>query len=433
MGRGRAGVGRFWRRRFPVLTNNPGETEAYRRRFQTAVSLLLGYRALGSLTAFAAFSSRAHVLASRPERVAALSIVYATVAVIACWATANVKIAVPAAWVPFRRDRAGALQVAVGWEQGGWLNRRICFEADLVVTVVLNLVLAASLRRGVVYEQQADVFGVAFITTTVLWTARRGGLRGLLVLPVVALTEVAKGPVNGMPWHDVEGTVILARLGWAVCGWIVGLGVVRILLDYAERSERLRIEEEQLLVMSKSHDTYKAALVRIADILGPGSSAGSTEDAIGFVRSLAVEATHDTDGRHLPDTIRAVVDEAAQRGRAVNPNMHFEVVDATHGSLAVTRPDLLGTVVTNLTCNAARHSQGTRTTIRCLPDHVNGTVTITVVDNGVGMALDATSAGIGLARSATVQLCGDMYREPVEVGTKWVVVIGEPAVKEFTP
>lgn len=408
----------FVRQRFPILHGHPGESEAFRRRLQSAVALLLGYRVLAATTALLLFVDRGAQLSNRPEAVVALGLLYIGLSLIMFWWTSNLELRVKMPrWLG---GADGSVQrVAIGAGHRGWLDRRRALETDLVIAVALNVALAALLDRGDVYEQAADAFGISLITTTVLWTGRRGGRVGVRLLALVVATEVVKAPVNGMPMSDVDWVAVGTRAGWAVCGWVIAIGIIRILLDYAERTERLRIEDEHLMQVGRSHDTYKAALMRIADSLAQSEEGIAVE-----VRRLAVEATHEVIPQaDAPHSLRAIADWAAQRGRAANPAMTFLVVDGSHGGIGVEEPQRLLHALENLTINAARHSRGRRTVIRC-GQRDDGWIEITVWDDGVGMSSDhGTRSGIGLVRRAAEQYGGDAFREHTPKGTKWVLRI----------
>jgi hypothetical protein len=83
---------RVLRRRFPILVGHAGETEAFRRRFQQVVSLLLLYRAVGTLAALAGFLSTADRLSPRPHLVVALSSSYMVLALLGAGVTAHTQL-----------------------------------------------------------------------------------------------------------------------------------------------------------------------------------------------------------------------------------------------------------------------------------------------------------------------------------------------------
>lgn len=391
-------------RRFPILYGHAGESQAFRRRFRAAIALLFAYRALATVAAIAGFVSIAGDRSSQPIALVALASLYAAGAVVGCWWIADVDLRL--------RGRTFHFGAGSQW----WIDRPIFYEADLAIAVAANLLAARLLDEGQAYRPNTDLLAIAMITTAVLWTGRRGGRRGLSVLALAFALELVKAPTNGVPWTDISWPTVATRMLWASSGVIVGLGVVRILIDYAERIERLRIGEEELSRLSRTHNDFKAALTRIADVLLTKSGSGAITEA----RTIAFDALDPIVNLFDPvNSLASLAKNAAQRGRAANPAMDFTVVDATEGLQVRGEPANLAHALEALVVNAARHSRGTRTTIRC--DQVDGYIEVTICDNGVGMDVDATGGGIALVRELVASYGGQAYRGRVDVGTLWVL------------
>lgn len=412
MGDRRTSVGTWLRERFPILGNHPGETEAFRRRFHNAVALVLAYRALGMVPATMTFIAAGDRVAVSQTPGLVLATLYVVTTLVAFAYTADFPLHIDHPMFQRRSFR-------FGFNRAGWIDHRRLLELDLAVAIAFNLLVAAIVNEGAAYDEAAGVMAVANITTVVLWTGRRGGWIGLRVVGIIAIAEFLKGPLNGAGLAGIDITEIMIRLLWVLCGWLVALGVVRILLDYAERAERRRIEDEELWAIWRSHDVYRNALTLVADLLD-----GIDGDNAARARLLAVEAS---DGRKKVDpnekTIGAIAEYAAARGRAANPAMNFIVVDATYGGVAITEPMYLSVALSNLCINAARHSKGTRTTVKCSL-HPAGGAEVSVRDNGVGMSVQVpTGGGIGIVRKAAEALGGDVHRDPVPKGSMWVFQI----------
>lgn len=408
------------------MPDHAGETEAYRRRFQSAAALILGYRAIGTMAAIAGFG------ASSPESPATATAVqlatgYVAFSVFACWFTGSAPVQVP---------RFGARTVGLG--KGWWLDQRFFFQVDLLTAIALNLWLASTLPTGTAYAQFTDLFAVANITAVVLWTGRRGGRMGLRVVALVLLAEVAKGPVNGIGLNGVVWSVVMTRMIWVMAGWILAIGVVRILLSYAERIDRLRIDDEDLERLGRSHDIYKVALRRVADCLNeqvPDVAAGpwrgrfyasrsriQPDGPSDLARRIALDALEPTyEQPVVSNSLEAVLVEAARKGRSTSPSMEFCIVDATHRPIALDDSRQLGAALNHLCMNAARHSKGTTTVVHS--EVLNeDTVEITVRDDGVGMPTkEGNGHGLALLKRQVERFGGEAHLEPVKTGTKWVI------------
>lgn len=409
---------RAWpRERFPPLPNHPGETEAYRRRFHNAVALILAYRALGTIPATLVFVDAGSTVASSPTPIVAMAGVYVGVATATFFLTANFTLHVDPGYLLRRKP------LRVGFGQSGWLDHRRVLELDLLVALALNLLVAALVNQGAAYDEAAQVMAVANITSVMLWTGRRGGWRGLRVVGLVAISELLKGTANGVGLDGIDYGAVAIRLLWVLCGWVVAIGVVRILLDYAERAERRRIEDDAMVVIWRGHDEYLNALGLVVELLD-GVEGTDAQNARNLALAAATSSRPDpTDGR-----LSAIAEYAASRGRAANPAMMFDVVDATHGAVVANKPEHLAAALENLCINAARYSKGSRTTVHCNL-RLDGCAEVSVRDNGIGMPMTSpTGGGIGIARRAAETLGGDVHRSEVPRGTMWVFVLPKDAV-----
>jgi signal transduction histidine kinase len=285
----------------------------------------------------------------------------------------------------------------------------------------VNLYAAAVFYPGRAYDQYTDVLAVGMITTVMLWTGRRGGRRGMAGLALALAVEVLKAPIGGIPLTEIDWAVVATRMLWVLAGVIVAVGVVRVLLDYAERAERLRLEDEMLDEARRSHDSYKAALRAITNILAERDG----DRALDTVRQLAMDALDPAPAAEA-GTVEDVIAAAARQGRAARPAMEFKLVDAARQEIHLTEPARLRHAIENLCVNAALHSRGSRTTIHWSLTPAG--LEVSVRDDGIGMK-SSGGAGIGLARRQVAAVGGDLYRREVHPWTNWIVRLPASAFK----
>lgn len=396
-------------RRFEPVVEDPGETHAFRTRFHQAVWLCLLYRLLGTVAATIGFAGHSGVLTDNPDNP---MVIYALVATYFGYSAVILyRIGWPEISLPERRLR---LRLTKDCD---WLDRPLIVYGDVAVALVLNLILAVLVRRGEVYSPYADVFTLALITSVVVLTGRRGGKEGLYGVGLAAAVEVAQGPLNRLGLDDLNWAVIVFRVFWVLCGWVVAVGIVRILLDYAERTERLRLEDEMLTRLSRSHNEYKEALRGIASLLASNDD-GKSDLAVQLAQAaLACEERPD---HPSADTLEDVVATVIKRARVTaEPTFEFVAVDNAHSPVRLAEPEALARVLFNLCSNAARHSQGTRATIRwsCVGEEL----VITVRDDGVGLGSNGPGEGLVMSRRVLEPLGGELVSEAVTQGTKWVL------------
>ncbi len=396
-------------RRFPVLADHPGETDAYRRRFRNAAGLLFAYRAAGTAAALIAFAGDPISDGARARAIEAAATLYILWAIVICFQTATVKVPFP--WSRHRR---------LGMGRHAALDSPIALGIDLVLAMGVNLVLAFLLPDGTAFTQYTDVFAVASITTAALWTGRRGGVVGAFVTVGLALVELLKAPINGIPWDEIDQAVLVTRWFWFGCGWLVALGTVRILLDYADWAQTVRVEEERLDAVGHVHDDYRSALVKIA----------ATSDAMGDPRDLlagAVEraklALDTLEEPTAPEaTMAGIVARTVARGQWAEPDgPEFNVVDGVKRTVWLRDPVNVERALLNLCVNAARYSMGSMVTIRWRIDDLD--LKITVLDDGIGMPdTPNTGNGLKLVRSSIDHAGGTAELEPDRPsGTKWKI------------
>lgn len=394
-------------RRFSVLPDHPGETDAFRRRFRNAAGLLFAYRAVGTAAALTAFAGAPLSSTGHTRAIEALAVIYILWAVVICHQTSTVNVRPP--W-------GGHLRFGLGRHEP--LDSPIAFGIDLVLAMGLNIALAALLPNGTAFTQYTDVFAVASITTAALWTGRRGGLAGGLVTGGVGLVELLKAPINGISLGDLDYAVLLTRWFWFACGWLVALGTVRILLDYADWAQAVRVEEERLVAIGHVHDDYRSALVAIA---ATSDADGDPADLLVVVRERARLALATFEEPTFPEaTVAGVVARAVAQGQTAEPDgPEFVVVDGVYRTVWLRDPANVDRALRNLCVNAARHSMGSRVTIRWRVD--DGDLKITVLDDGVGIPGDVNGGGgFALVRSCIDRAGGTAERDLDRTsGTKW--------------
>ena len=391
-------------RRYPILPDHPGESLAYRKRFRSAISLCLGYRVIGTVAALVAFRSQASVLSRHPEVVYGLLGGYLVGATWMLYQVGSIRL-------PFGAPRV------IGREELAWQDLPAFLWTDLAVAVVLNLVLAAQMHPDRVFTQFADIASIPMITSVALWTGRRGGLIGMRVVLLGVGTEVLKAPLNGIGLSTVPWGVVASRGLWLVCGWLVAVGITRILLDYAERVDKLHMEEDLLSRLSRSHDDYKDALQRIIDLLSADPDAGHT--ALDLAASgLAADHRSLT---AVPDSVHTIVQQVVERARTVQPAMEFIINPGFYQTIVVPEAEGVRVCLDNLVMNAAKNSRGTRTTVHWRI--IDEALVISVFDDGQGMSRKQTGHGLALARRSIESAGGAMAMDDRVRGTRWIVQI----------
>lgn len=392
-------------RRFPVLVEDPGETHAFRKRFHQAVSLCLLYRLVGTAAAIAGFAGHRSTLSAHPVAVYSLATVYCFYSAVVLYRIGWLELSLSGRRVRLRAAKCD------------WLDRPLVVYGDFAVAVALNLVAAVLLRRGEVYSPYADVFTLALITSVVIWSGRRGGREGFIGVALTVVVEILQAPLNRLPLDDINWAVVAFRTFWVLCGWVVAVGIARILLDYAERSERLRLEDEMLTRLSRSHNDYKEALRGIASILASNDD-GKSEVAVGLAQSALAAGERRT--HQGADTVDMVMAEVIERARATAPSsFEFVPVDSTHSLVRLLDPGAFKDIMLNLCSNAARHSHGTRATIRWR--FAEEDLVITVRDDGIGLGASGAKGGLAVTRRLLEPLGGELVTETVTPGTKWVL------------
>lgn len=393
------------RRRFPVLVEDPGETHAFRKRFHQAVSLCLLYRLVGTGAAVSAFAGHGDRLSAQPQVVYLLVGAY-------CLYTAGVLYRIGWLDVSLRSHR-----LRLGSRHHDWLDRPVFIYGDVAGAVALNLVMAMLLRRGEAYSPYADVFTLALITSVVIWSGRRGGREGFCGVIITAAVEIAQAPLNGIALGDINWPVVSFRTFWVLCGWVVAVGIVRILLDYAERSERLRLEDEMLTRLSRSHNDYKEALRGVVAVL---SSHDEDKDELAIHLARQALAAGERRAHDGDDTVEGLIADVIEQARASAPaTFEFVSVNSAHDDVRLREPRAFREVMVNLCSNAARHSKGSRATIRW--GFADDALVVTVRDDGIGYSPSASRGGLALADRLLDPIGGELVCEQVTQGTKWVL------------
>jgi signal transduction histidine kinase len=269
------------------------------------------------------------------------------------------------------------------------------------------VVFAATLLPGTAYQQYTDLFAVAMIGTVVLWSGRYGGRLGLALLVVAALTEVLKAPVNAIPLRSIDGWVIATRVTWSACGLLVAVLGVRVLLQFADRDERLSEDQQILHRAARTHDIAKQALSAVHRILSSQLPNEVRVQEAGEVTAWAVNEMAEPLNRSASPTstssIAEVVDEVFRGVRLLHPTIVLQAVDAVHRRIEVGEPSEWLALIRNLVLNGAQHSGGTQVTVRWLRE--GEMLLMTVKDDGRGLSRsDEGGTGLALVRAAAEKL-----------------------------
>jgi signal transduction histidine kinase len=391
--------------------------------------LVLLYRVLGTLSVLIGFPTDGAKSTRGPELIYALVAAYVAYSMFVIYRIG--KLAVSAGAFASRLTKQPEARRAppryVGRGEVNWLDAPIFYYSDIAIAFAANLVLASLLRPGAVYLQYTDIFGPALISAVVLWTARRGGWRGLRLVLLIPLVELGMAFINRMPLHQIDWQAIATRTVSGLTGLVIAVGLVRLLLNLAEGDERSRADEAELKRLSRSHDEYKDGLRQVREIVRVGRS-----DALERVEQT-VDNALDAD-RCIADfsttTVEGLVGYAIVRARPfASPSFDFVTVDAVHEPVLLPKSaDAVGSALQNLCNNAARHSGGRRATIRWKLHDENRELVITVRDDGVGMrSTEASGGGLAVARHKIARVGGSMdLSRGATPGSKWTIRIYQP-------
>jgi signal transduction histidine kinase len=190
-------------------------------------------------------------------------------------------------------------------------------------------------------------------------------------------------------------------------------------------------EEEREWVRGFFHDTALNMLEFIAgDALGTGLEAAQIANAAsGSARDLRrwIDAVDDCDeGRHLLQELELVTAQA----RELDPRVRLVVGTISDPPSGDQAAALVG-AVREAVNNARKHSLASQVIVRVEYDEEDGSTTVTITDDGIGIDLKAAarSRGLGVAGSIVGRMRragGDASLEPAPGGGTRVTLLANP-------
>jgi signal transduction histidine kinase len=319
--------------------------------------------------------------------------------------------------------------------------------------LLLDLALAAwlILASGLVVDTGAVVSGRPFFATgyplsaALMWGAAGGPSAGILAGGVLGVAQLLTRPLNGVALASLTGSQIQnmtgALVNYIVAGSAIGL-VSRLLVrsgqavDQAnaelvsERERAARLAERESLAR-QIHDSVLQALAYVhkrgselaaradvppAEVAALATMAGEQEAEL---RNLISREPEEAPTGFA--SLRAALEGAARSSSAKN------VTVSSVGPIWLERAtvDEVAAAVRQALENVARHARATKASV--FAEQENGTVTVSVRDDGVGFAFDEES----LKASGKVGILKSIKGRVEEVGGEMTITSAPGAGTEI--